>query len=343
MKLMTLIAAIVTSSIGLAAVAQVVAANKTTQASSTTPPATPQEDDYQPGTESSDVVKPRQKHYTTANENTTFGLTGVAAGNQGIGQVSVLCFKQPEPKEIGETMEDIATLSFLLSRNLQHAFAADTSDYKLGIPMLLTANQSITASYVQEFGAILKMQVRFPVAGLADEPEPTEPAKTGSEWDEAKRELLEGDNPPANSWNSSPEAAGREPYDSKLVHTLKKRILALLKNASNIRHMNGNEWIIVKVVGTPNPSGVGDLAAVAGAGGGIKAGKKVRNASGSNQATVMTLRVKKSEIDAFAAGSLSEEQFIKNAEVAAYFNPVQGDANEDASWGNVANSWLQRK
>jgi len=361
-------AILISSTIALGALAQVSSPQPEVSATS---PKVPQ-GDYQPGTE---LVAPDgkgypsvgsdgkgyQKHsaYGTAAASAQVGWTGVAGATPALGQVSVLCFKQPDAKEIGETMEDVATLSFLLSRNLQHAFASDTSDYKLGIPMLLTTgNQGISASYVQGFGAILKMQVRFPVAGIADEGPQTEPTiNAGSEWEQARRELMEGENPTANSWDSGENTNGREPYDSKLVHTLEKRILVLLKNASNIRHIGGNEWIITKVVGTPNPSDAGmsmwngglpENERQQGQVGqtanlplnnehGSKAGKKIRMQGGVNQATVMTLRVKKSDADAFAAGSLSQEQFIKSAEVAAYFNPVRADVSDDATWGNMAN------
>jgi hypothetical protein len=52
----------------------------------------------------------------------------------------------------------------------------------------------------------------------------------------------------------------------------------------------------------------------------------------------MTLRVKKSAVDAFDAGSLSEEQFIKQAEAATYLNPVlpggAGKGRQAALWLN---------
>jgi hypothetical protein len=142
---------------------------------------------------------------------------------------------------------------------------------------------------------------------------------------------------------SGSEVAG-QPYDAKLVETLKKRVLVLLKNASNLRHLDGNEWIIVKIVGSPsfsratrNSRGAGDGSMISEgevypegnnkalsqpvdrvhAGALRQAEGKVGSALSSNQATVVTLRVKKSAADAFANGSLSQEQFIKGAKYAA--------------------------
>jgi hypothetical protein len=307
------------------------------------------------------------------------GKAWAAASNRkSLGQVSVLCFKVPDQQELGETTEDIAVLAHLLSRNLEHAFARDASDYKLGIPMLLTSgNQTVGASYIQGFGAIFRMQVRFPLVSAGDGIDEAEGAQTGSEWENARRELMAEDNSgtsygAARDVYSSYEASG-QPYDAKLVQTLRKRVLALLKNASNLRHLDGNEWIMIKIVGTPNSSNVlnglwgkgdpktrdeGEIDAKETASltprdeaskgqpansRRAKASSKhpagnVKIATDSNQPTIMSLRVKKSAVDAFASGSLSEEQFMKSAEVAAYVNPVPPD--NESEGGVSLNSML---
>src|SRR5579859_6631859 len=115
------------------------------------------------------------------------GVGGAAAGIAGAnrettGPVSVLCFKDPDQKALSETTEDVAVLAFLLSRNLEQAFAGEASEYKLGIPMLLTSGkQAVGASYIQGFGTILKMQVRFPVVAPPEGVEQARPDKTASE------------------------------------------------------------------------------------------------------------------------------------------------------------------
>jgi len=44
-----------------------------------------------------------------------------------------------------------------------------------------------------------------------------------------------------------------------------------------------------------------------------------------SRVTMMTIRAKKANADAFAAGKISEEQFAKEAEVGAYLGPVPQD------------------
>src|SRR5437879_6535235 len=52
----------------------------------------------------------------------------ITANRDTAGPVSVLCFKDPDQKALSETTEDLAVLAFLLSRNLEQAFAGDAND-----------------------------------------------------------------------------------------------------------------------------------------------------------------------------------------------------------------------
>ena len=284
-----------------------------------------------------------------------------------VSQVSVLCFKEPDEKQLNETMEDIAVLAHLLSRNLDRGADADDNDYKLGIPMLLTGKESVGTSYIQGFGALLKMNVRFPLVAPAGGTTEARTTPTASEWERAKRELMADEGGADvrsdqfyNNYNK-PAITGAQPYDANLVKTLQHHVLGLLKNASNIRHLDPNEWIIVKIVGTPSLSAVaandGDAAEhvaktsvefsssegqpenalpdVANRDSGKKSKHSARSKvslmladkATSNRTTVMTLRVKKSAVDSYADGKLSDEQFQKSAEIAAYLNPAPSEAD----------------
>jgi hypothetical protein len=259
-------------------------------------------------------------------------------------QVSVICFREPNQKELRETTGDVGVLALLLSRNLDQAESDDATDYTLGVPIRL-ANEKVGASYIQDFGALLKMQVRFPVAAPADGHVERKPAPAESEWETAKKEVQEQNSPDNYFTGASTfkkHAGESKPYDPALIQTLQKRILLLLKNASNIRHLKPDEWIIVKVVGAPGSSFVSRTAEdqlidseTAEPKDGKKSARISANIAGlthadaaiNTQPTVLTLRVKKSDIDAFAAGSKSEEQFLKSAQVAAYFNPAPNDTD----------------
>ncbi len=108
----------------------------------------------------------------------------------GQGAVSVTVFGNPDQKVVDQIAEDLRILSYLLSKNLERAFAGDSPDYVLGIPMLVTANgHSVEASYLEGFGVVLKMRVGFPLVAPPGGEKGPETVQGVSEWDEARRAL----------------------------------------------------------------------------------------------------------------------------------------------------------
>jgi hypothetical protein len=327
-------------------------------------------------------------------------------GGDGEGAATVLMFKSPEQKIIDETAEDLKVMSVVFSQNLERALGAEGGeavDYKLGIPMLLrTGGRWVEPSYIEGFGAVFNLRVPFPVVPPAKASEDAKTSQMNSEWEQARRALADG----AGSGfvpGAGEEDSGR--YNPKLVEVLKKRALELLRNASNLRHVQPDEWVAVTFEGPPNgvdrrngfraggwggrrgffrtpayngflsgegTAGIQNGAAVtteaenpaspsaatadqgiantltqsAGQPGNSSAvatgppgsatsaagpAKKAQSAADKQpeRATLMTIRVKKREVDAFAADKLTEEQFFHAAEVTKYLGPVIG--NDEAS------------
>ena len=292
------------------------------------------------------------------------------SGARQVGDVSVVCFDNPDPKTLAETSEDLSILSYLLGRNLERAFATDTGDsYKLGIPMVLTSQgHSVDATYIQGFGVLLKMQVRFPLMPLPENQNPSQPPREDSEWDQARRALETGTADSytpigtVRSWSLPAEAT--QEYNPKLVELLKRRVLELLKNATNVRHLDTQDWILVEITGAVELVVAARSEAASGANGmspdqpgeqpasrpmikGSSTGYSSANPkySGSDtrprapfitmrpenpgEASIMTIRVKKSAIDDFAKGALTEDQFLKKVEVATYLEPKGLVENSD--------------
>jgi hypothetical protein len=302
--------------------------------------------------------------------------TRLDSGHSETGPVSVIWFGQPDPAALAETTEDLTVLSFLLSRKLERSFAHESSDYKLGIPMLLTsAGHSVDTSYIQGFGVIFSIQVRFPLVAPAHEGEKSLAGSKVSEWEQAKLALKARTAPGnlypqpsypqpgwmrGNPYNPYPGNQADQSYDSRLVETLRRRVIVLLGNASNLRHFDANEWVVVKITGAANAISSGatldgansspnqplepeaTLSETPGATSDAKPGLQPKlppgggrfaksilpnnilpnNVRDSGRPTVMTLRVKKAAADAFAAGTMSEEQFLKAAEVVTYLDPA---------------------
>jgi hypothetical protein len=273
--------------------------------------------------------------------------------HDGKGSVSVVTFKTPDQKTLDETAEDLNILSLIFSQNLERALGVEggeTEEYRLGIPMLLqTGGRLVEASYIEGFGAVFNLKVRFPLVAAAVPDKDSQSSQLDSEWEQARRALAGAPQADPRRLNSYEK---ERRYSPKLVETLKKRVIELLRNAANLRHVQADEWIAVTFAGPPNvltqpPKGARGQGAgkldeeseapsptlqpsanvLAGTPG--LASQSVPGANGeakhsqtADRVTVMAIRIKKRDADAFAANKMSEDQFFHAAEITSYLGPV---------------------
>jgi hypothetical protein len=281
-----------------------------------------------------------------------------ADGRDGKSTVAVMTFKTPDQGTLDETATDLNILSFIFSQNLERALGGErgeAGDFKLGIPMLLqTGGRAVEASYVEGFGALFNLKVRFPLMPPAITDKDTQTNQIDSEWDQARRALAgvtQADLRRANPYDKARR------FDPKLVETLKKRVIELLRNASHLRHLQPDDWVAVTFSGPPNviPSrggvgsgsgGIGDVGSgtideqpqgtsdssrqsakpdEASAGPG-KPNRPRRISAGAPQVpsrmTVLTIRIKKRNADALEANKMSPDDFFHAAEIANYLGPI---------------------
>ncbi|HZR15997.1 MAG TPA: hypothetical protein VFE51_01605 [Verrucomicrobiae bacterium] len=275
--------------------------------------------------------------------------------------VSIISFSPLDPKTIDEITEDLNILSLILAKSLEQALGdqSEENEYKLGIPMLLkTSGRSVEAQYIQGFGAILNLRVPFPLVEPGSERDnPQSPPNSNSEWEEARRALTDPSQTYSELWRTMPGENG-EHYDSKLVETLKSRVVEVLKNVSNLRHLKATECVVVTIYGQPSvlpfvsgvvvngtrpESDAKPIAQAAGDASGIPAppsakipsrrgiGSYAPNAASIKMSmparrTVMTIRTTKENADALAASKINGQQFVRAAEVTTYLGPVVANA-----------------
>jgi hypothetical protein len=232
----------------------------------------------------------------------------------------------------------------VMARILQKAAGRDASDEEdmkaSGISLLFTPEGANPRTlYLEGYGALFLLNVGFPLlppsanSGTAKTKPPT-----NSTWEEARRELY-GSN---EDWDVSkwlrirPGHERPQPYDAKKVERLQRAVLEALKNGTNIRNLGPDETITVCVFGGASAGEVGvknvdfsdegtelgvenvvTTVAVAGSG---------DRTSGAGQQTVLTLRVKKADVDAFAKGDLDLDAFTHHAQITTY-------AAESGGWG----------
>jgi hypothetical protein len=249
----------------------------------------------------------------------------------------VIQFSSTNETDIQDWEEDLSVMTQLIEQSLQRAAEEDLADFKIS-RVLISGNRSVRPLYLESFGALFMIKVNFPVVPPTKvDDEKTE--RSESDWERARHELYRRRQA---SWMAGNVESGAD-YDSDQVDTLKKELVQCLKNASNFRHLKSDEYISITVFGSPNS--------------GAKAPKGSTRKKKSNAAdemareldrtirdqltqtragrpgTVLTLRVKKAEVDAFAKGNIDLEAFEKRIATNTYLGNGYGITS--------LNSWIR--
>jgi hypothetical protein len=216
-----------------------------------------------------------------------------------------------EPAALAELREDLT----VMARLVNDALSDDREDHSVRRAMGIVVNWlpgSATADnlYIQGHGAIVQTSVRFPLAPpKKDESAKPAEAPKNSAWESARHELF-GQNQDADADVVFPPE-NREEYNVERIETLKKAVLKALANASNFRRLAGDETVTVVVRSRATARSQIVLFRSQDPHG------RTQPNSGEADAT-MTIRVKKSDADALAAGKINEDEFRNRARVAIY-------------------------
>ncbi len=176
------------------------------------------------------------------------------------------------------------------------------------------------AFYLDGYGALFVLNVRYPLIAPPkhDEPDGTNDT-SNSEWEKAKEEVY-GRRPALEEIKL--KGTQGEEFNSQRVENLREQIIDDLVNAKNIRKLGQDDYVTVVILGggTRNPvvraAGLPPRA-TRGARAPSAAAEVASNNETGTQST-MTLRAKKTDIDAFAKGKLSAEDFRKKVSVQVY-------------------------
>jgi hypothetical protein len=232
----------------------------------------------------------------------------------------VIRFSPPDANVSAGLEEDLFVMARVISRTLERAEAKKVS-YKMNVPMLLTGSgRSVRPMYIEGLGPLFMIKVNFPLMALpkAEEKKPTAPA-TESEWTEAQRDVFGADEA---AW-ADDDADGGSTYNAGQVELLKTELIGALKNATNVRGLKDDESVNIAVFGHAAP-----MRAKAGY---AKGGRT--DAANADKGTVLTLRARKADIDAFAGGKLDAEGFKAKVTTTAYAGSGTGTTS--------INSWIQ--
>jgi hypothetical protein len=236
------------------------------------------------------------------------------------GRTLIIRTSETDPKIAENLEEDLNVMARILEKAAEpHGDGAVRM--VLGIPVFSSGLQKAPRNlYIEGHGAVLMLNVNFSLLPPDKAAETASKDQANSEWEEAKGELYGRFPPPKEpSWDG-----GRvkfEEYDAQRVQELKDNVLKALRNASHIRNLKSDDSITVLITGGPiNPNA---RTTVVRKGGGGNASYRVETKDaiirpGGDDDTTMTLKVKKSDVDAFSKGTISQEEFTKRAKIAVY-------------------------
>jgi hypothetical protein len=229
-----------------------------------------------------------------------------------------------DPKEEAALEEDLSVMSHILDKALNERLGwHQPSTTAMGVNVFFAPGSTPMRSlYLEGYGALFLLNVSFPLVPPPAKEEQEKPSGD-SAWEEAKQELYG-----QHSYGRS--AGPAEEFSEEKVNKLKDALLESLKNAANIRDLKPEDSVTVSVFG--GASGVPAhirYKALAQSGSGTAGNTTVLAAPAPGgpplRKSVLTIRIRKADADAFSKGKMNLDDFRKKARITAY----TGNAEED--------------
>lgn len=149
-------------------------------------------------------------------------------------------------------------------------------------------SQNTEGIYLEGFGALFLIKVNFPLSAPPETKSAQRQPKEAidSAWEQAKQDLYE-----SGEATKKVESISPDKYDMYKVDYLKEKLFTALKYAANIRKLEPDDTVVVTVKGRPSAEGA---------------------------ANVLTLRTKKSDVDAYSQGDLDSDGFRQKVTILVY-------------------------
>ncbi len=237
-----------------------------------------------------------------------------AGGNRAATQPLLIRTSDLDPATTANLQEDLAVMSRILSKNV----GKEGHDSAMGIVISAIPGMRRPQSlYLEGYGALFMLSVKFPLVPAVPTNDTTPEKPVDTTWEETKRELNGGKPGNFRVFTLPPGADATAEFSQEQVDNLKRELIESLKNASNIRNLKPDEFVTVVVLGN-RASGGGTRVKRATARGGAPKKVDVYVTAEAKRESTLTLRAKKSDIDAFAKGTVDEAEFTKRTSVSAY-------------------------
>lgn len=194
-------------------------------------------------------------------------------------------------------------------------------------PFFRRVSRVTDAIYLQGYGALFLMEASLPLSVPSEDEKQEHQAEQEKEdvdpvWQMTRSRIL---SPEPSS--DEPQADEERDYDPEEIAELKRELVRTLKHAANIRHLKADEWVVLTITGKPQlPAGdahdFNRFSYEQLMYGGMMDARLGLEAqllgTPPLSVTVVTMRAKKSDVDAFAKGTLDFEQFHQRVKVLEY-------------------------
>lgn len=167
--------------------------------------------------------------------------------------------------------------------------------------------------YLEGFGAIFLMKVGFPLIAPPKVEEKAGEDDTDKVWQQTKKEIYMPDLVKKRRIKGSPP----QYYEPEKVEKLKRTLIGALKHASNIRALTQDKWVILTV--TESVTRQLDIVLDGELYKDINWDENGLATLASSMPAVLTICVKKSDIDAFAKGELDYDKFRQRTKIFTTF------------------------
>jgi hypothetical protein len=263
----------------------------------------------------------RVKGLVTPNTPMPPGARGINVNVMGHGPAAasksfVIRSSSSDPEEQANLEKDLTVMSHLLDKSVEELPGGQRHrDTTFGIDLFFAPGSNPMRSlYLDGYGAVFLVNVSFPLLPPPQKVETAKPATNSdwqSAWDEVYGQRGEGKFP----------AGPSEEFNEDKVSKLKETLFETLKNATNIRGLKPDDSITICVFGGSSSSRARAKASakrmVAKDGGDVMV-LQDGGMDAPGRQTVLTLRVKKSDVDSYAKGKVNLDEFQKRARLTAY-------------------------
>lgn len=284
-------------------------------------------------------------------------LQSVRLQEQGVcGTILVVPTAEMKAEDFAVIMQDMNIMTRILDKKINYPLRLGEGEtvvlggwstsgrYKQFISGQDKATKSI---YVQDYGALFFIKVNFP---LSPPREVTlEKIKEGVDpvWEDTKQEIYSSKEARATILASSGAAYNEllknlrtrtsrlSEYDAEKVEELKRKLTKTLKHAANIRSLKPQDWVVLAVTGKTQPVVITEILVEendeAGKTKTIRVTPQIQEAEPA-WSTVLTIRVKKSDVDAFSKGELDFDRFRERTRILTSRARLGGQQRSDIQY-----------